>query len=34
MEKTCLTCGKFALDVIIKCSYPDGFVVGKNNKHE
>lgn len=33
MNKTCLLSGNFALDTIIKYEYPDGFNVGKNNRH-
>ena len=32
MVKTCICAGKFALDIIKKRSYPEGFVVGKRNK--
>ena len=32
MKKTCLLSGNFALDTIVTCNYPNGFVVGKNNK--
>ena len=32
MKKTCICAGKFALDIIKKRSYPEGFVVGKRNK--
>ena len=30
--KTCLLSGNFALDTIVTRDYPDGFVIGKNNK--
>lgn len=33
MAKTCMCGGKFALDYIIKRSYPDGFEIGKRNKY-
>ena len=32
MVKTCICAGKFALDIIKKRTYPEGFVVGKRNK--
>ena len=32
MKKSCLLSGNFALDTIIMREYPDGFVIGKNNK--
>lgn len=32
MVKTCICAGKFALDIIKKRTYPEGFVVGKHNK--
>ncbi len=32
MKKTCLLSGNFALDTIVTRDYPNGFVVGKNNK--
>ena len=30
--KTCLLSGNFALDTIVTRDYPDGFILGKNNK--
>jgi sugar/nucleoside kinase (ribokinase family) len=30
--KTCLLSGNFALDTIVTCDYPNGFVIGRNNK--
>lgn len=32
MKKTCLLSGNFAFDTIVTREYPDGFVIGKNNK--
>lgn len=32
MEKTCMLSGNFALDIIVTREYPEGFVIGKNNK--
>ena len=32
MKKTCICAGKFALDIIKKRTYPEGFVTGRNNK--
>lgn len=32
MKKTCLLSGNFALDTIVVREYPNGFVVGKNNR--
>ena len=32
MKKTCLLGGNFALDIIVKREYPNGFLLGKNNK--
>ena len=32
MKKKCLLSGNFALDIIVKREYPNGFVVGKRNK--
>ena len=32
--KTCLGTGNYAMDIIIKREYPNGFVVGKRNKFE
>jgi len=31
--KTCLVGGNYCLDIIIKRSYPDGFVLGKRNRY-
>ena len=32
MKKSCLLSGNFAFDTIVTREYPDGFVIGKNNK--
>ena len=32
MKKSCLLSGNFALDTIVTREYPNGFVIGKNNK--
>jgi len=32
-EKTCLVGGNYCLDIIIKRSYPDGFVLGRRNRY-
>lgn len=33
MEKKCLLSGNFALDIIVKRNYPNGFVVGRRNEY-
>ena len=32
MMKTCICASKFALDIIKKRNYPEGFVIGRRNK--
>jgi len=32
MMKTCIRAGKYALDIIKKRNYPEGFVIGRRNK--